>query len=57
MKRRLGKGTVLGRDAPYDGALYERSCFVYPSISVPLLMPINGEFGTVVRALWCFLYK
>ena len=47
MKRRLGKGTVLRRDASYDGALYERNRFVYPLISVPLLMPINGEFLTV----------
>ena len=57
MKRRLGRGTVLGRDASYEEALYERSRFVHPSVFEPLFMPINGEFGTVVYALGCFLYK
>ena len=57
MKRRLGKGTVLRRDASYDGALYGRNRFVYPLISVPLLMPINGEFLTVRCAFRCFPYK
>ena len=54
MKRRLGKETVLRRDASYDGALYERNRFVCPLISVPLLMPINGEFLTVGCAFRCF---
>ena len=30
MKRRFVRGTVLGRDASYEEALYERSRFVYP---------------------------
>ena len=47
----------FGRDASYDGALYERNRFVYPLISVPLLMPINGEFPTVGCAFRCFPYK
>ena len=57
MKRRFVRGTALGRDASYEEALYERCRFVYPSVFEPLLMLINGEFGTVVYAFGCFLYK
>ena len=54
-ERRFVRGTALGRDASYEEALYERSRFVYPSVFEPLLMLINGEFGTVVYAFECFL--
>ena len=60
MKRRFVRGTVLGRDASCEEALYERSRFVYPFFlknCEPLLMLINGEFRTVVCAFGCFLYK
>ena len=51
------RGIALERDASCEEALYERCRFVYPSVFEPLLMLINGEFGTVAYALNCFLYK
>ena len=51
-------GNVSGRDASYEEALLWKEPFrVSPSISEPPLMLINGEFGTVVHAFECFLYK
>ena len=50
---------LVGRDASYEEALYERSRFVYPfskNCELPLML-INGEFGTVACAFGCFLYK
>ena len=32
MQGRLMRGTVLGRDASYEGVLYERNRFVYPLV-------------------------
>ena len=32
MKGRFMRGTVLGRDASYEEALYERNRFVYPLV-------------------------
>ena len=60
MKGRFMRGTILGRDASYEEALYERNRFVYPLVfenCEPLLMLINGEFLTVGCAFGCFLYK
>ena len=57
MKRRFVRGIALRRDASYEEALYEKNRFVYPSVFEPLLMLINGEFGTVEYAFECFLYK
>ena len=33
MQGRFVRGTALGRDASYEGALYERNRFVYPLVS------------------------
>ena len=46
-ERRSARGTALERDASYEEALYERRRFVYPLVFEPLLVLINGEFGTV----------
>ena len=54
------RGTVLGRDASYEEALYEGNRFVYPLVfenCEPFLMLINGEFLTVGCAFGCSLYK
>ena len=33
MKRRFMRGTILGRNASYEEALYEGNRFVYPLVS------------------------
>ena len=43
MKRRFVRGTVLGRDASYEEALYERSRFVYPLVFEKLRTSFNAD--------------
>ena len=43
MKRRFLRGTVLGRDASYEEALYERSRFVYPLFFEKLRTAFNAD--------------
>ena len=43
MKGRFMKGTVLGRDASYEEALYERNRFVYPLVFEKLRTAFNAD--------------
>ena len=57
MKRRFMRRTALGETLRMKRRFMRGAVLCTLQFFEPLLMLINGEFGTVVYAFGCFLYK